>query len=304
MNNKAFTLVELLGVLIILSIMLVLVFPSVTHIINQGKETTYQVQINKILRATYDYSLKNTSILPQNNEISFVTLGELKQEGFIDNDVTNPDTSEPFPNDLIITIKNTNSKNYDKKVSKKEGSYLYTIVNQANNLSAPTITLPFNKNSDGNYIVSLELNEAIPDISAISYTATTSSGVDITDRVKYFITKGDLFVNSIDTSSFGIYKLNFVVVDDDDNFAKTVLNIIVGDSTIPILNIPANETLSVGSSPIDLLNGASCEDNSGFCNIETSGTIDYNTADIYTVTYTATDPSGNVTTKERIITIE
>ena len=298
MNKRAFTLVELLGIIIILSVILALVFPSVTDIINQSKETTYQTQINKILNAAYDYTLKNPKFLPESGEISFITLGELKQVGLIESNLTNPENLESFPNDLIVIIKNTNEPEYDKKTSKKEGKYLYTVKEGSKNNSgiAPTITLPIT-------VASLELNDPVPDISDAPYSATDSAGNNITDKVKYFIAKGDSIVDSIDTSTFTVYKLYFVVVDDAGNSTSQIINIIVGDTTSPTLSIPSNTTISLGSS-LNLYNGASCEDNSGFCDITVTESIDYQTSGVYTVTYTAQDPSGNTTTKERIITIE
>ena len=298
MNKRAFTLVELLGIIIILSVILALVFPSVTDIINQSKETTYQTQINKILNAAYDYTLKNPKFLPESGEISFITLGELKQVGLIESNLTNPENLESFPNDLIVIIKNTNESEYDKKTSKKEGKYLYTVKEGSKNNSgiAPTITLPIT-------VASLELNDPVPDISDAPYSATDSAGNNITDKVKYFIAKGDSIVDSIDTSTFTVYKLYFVVVDDAGNSTSQIINIIVGDTTSPTLSIPSNTTISLGSS-LNLYNGASCEDNSGFCDITVTESIDYQTSGVYTVTYTAQDPSGNTTTKERIITIE
>ena len=61
MNKKGFTLVELLAVIIIISVVITLVFPSVSSIISQSKNTVRDVQINKILDAAYDYTLKNTN---------------------------------------------------------------------------------------------------------------------------------------------------------------------------------------------------------------------------------------------------
>ena len=53
MKNKGFTLVELLGVVVILVVIFLLVFPSVNKILFTSKKTVYQTQINKILNAAY-----------------------------------------------------------------------------------------------------------------------------------------------------------------------------------------------------------------------------------------------------------
>ena len=52
------------------------------------------------------------------------------------------------------------------------------------------------------------------------------------------------------------------------------------------------------------MNNVTCSDNSGYCDIEFSGEIDFGVIGKYIITYTAKDPSGNTTTKKRVITIE
>ena len=176
MNKKAFTLVELLGVVIILIIIGLLVFPNVYNIIKQSRETIYQSQIRSILNAAYDYSLKNTDYLPVGSEIKYLTLGELKYEGLIDANIKNPIEEEEFPNNLVISIRNVGPKyEYDKTLSKMEGYYLYTAeINKLNNTTnLPTINLVgLTKNSNNNYIMTLSLNEIFP---TITYTAQSFS---------------------------------------------------------------------------------------------------------------------------------
>ena len=67
MNKKGFTLVEVLAVIILLSAIISITVPIVTNVINTSRDSVYKSQINKILSATYDYSLKNSSILPKYN---------------------------------------------------------------------------------------------------------------------------------------------------------------------------------------------------------------------------------------------
>ena len=52
------------------------------------------------------------------------------------------------------------------------------------------------------------------------------------------------------------------------------------------------------------MSNVSCEDNSGKCNIEVSGSINYGVVGKYIIEYKATDPSGNTTTQKRVITIK
>lgn len=305
MNNKAFTLVELLGVIIILMIIALLVFPAVSDIINKSTDTVYQSQINSILKSAYDFSLKNTSYLPSTGEKSYVTLGELKSVGLIDFNIKDPNTRENFDDDLVISISNVGTKySYDKKISKLKGNYLYKIEfkNSDDEDLLPTITLNgLTKNSNNNYIVTLSLNE---EMDNITYSAESSEGVDLTDKVKTYISNNDIVVDEIDSSKSNIYKIYYVVVDEDGYSSMTILNVIIADTTKPTITLPSNNTISTNVSNIDLLDGVKCTDNSGFCEITASGTINYGTKGKYIIEYTATDPSGNTTVSKRVITVE
>ena len=52
------------------------------------------------------------------------------------------------------------------------------------------------------------------------------------------------------------------------------------------------------------MDGVSCTDNSGKCDIDVDGTIDYGTIGTYSIKYKASDPSGNTVTKERVIKVK
>ena len=305
MNNKAFTLVELLGVLVLLSIIAALIFPAVSSILTEATNTVYQKQINTILNSTYDFSLKDTSILPQSDDSSYITLGQLKYEGLIDLNITNPNTNDKFPDNLVIRIKNVSPNyNYDKANSKLAGNYLYTILfdNLEQTELFPSITLTgLTKNSNNNYILTLDLNDTIQDIS---YTAESKSGVDLTDKVISYIIENNTLVDSIDSSKPSIYKVNYIVVDDNGYAVNVILNIIVADTTKPTITLPRNNTIPISQNSLNLLKGVECVDNSGFCDITYSGTINYGTPGKYIIEYTGIDPSGNSETIRRVITIE
>lgn len=305
MKEKGFTLVELLGVIVILSLVLMLVFPTVNNILSQSKDTIYQKQINSILSAAYDFSLKNIKYLPEYNQKSYVTLGELKYEGMIDVDIKNPYTDEKFKDNLVISIHNVGAsyKNSDSS-AKLEGDYLYTLeFDKLKDLSLlPKITLEgLTQNSDGNYILTLDLNEEFTDINC---TASSIEDIDLTDKVKKYITLEDSTVDSIDTSKPNIYKINYTVIDDNGYANTTILSIIIADTIAPTITLPENSTINKNVTAFDLMDGVSCEDNSNYCDISTSGKIDYGVIGKYIITYTAKDPSGNTTTKKRVITIE
>ena len=308
MNNKGFTLVEILGVIVILIIVFILVYPAVNNIISQSKDTVYQKQINNILNSAYDLSLKKINYLPDYQNKTYITLGELKSEGLIDVNVKNPETKENFPDSLVISINNVGAGyEYSNKNSKLEGDYLYTVeIDNLNNPEIvnllPTIILNnLTKNSDGNYIKTLDLNEEVPDFI---YTAVSHDNIDLTDIVKNNIVINNTVVDKIDSSVSGIYKVSYSVVDQNGYANSLILSVIIADTTQPIITFPEDNTLNKNVTSYNLLNGVICEDNSGFCDITTNGKIEFGVEGKYVIEYTAKDPSGNTTIKKRIITIE
>ncbi|MBQ2946748.1 MAG: DUF5011 domain-containing protein [Bacilli bacterium] len=306
MKNKGFTLVELLAVLIILAIIFVISVPLMTEILDQSKNTLYKKQINTILDATYDYSLKYIEYLPEDNNISYITLGELKYEGIVDYDLTDPETNERFKNELVISINKvgTGYKNSDIH-AKLKGDYLYIVevdkLKEAKNLK-PIITLDgLTKNTDGNYILTLDLNQ---EINNIAYSAISANGVDLTKKVKKYILLNDIPTDNITTTNSGIYKVHYTVVDNNGYANTATLSIIIADTTIPTITLPNTNKIGKDVTNFDLLKNVTCEDNSGYCDIEFSGEIDYGVVGKYIITYTAKDPSGNTSIKKRVITIE
>lgn len=55
MNNKGFTLIEVLSVLILLSIIIVGVFKTFNTTMSAGKEEAYKIMKNNIISVGYDY---------------------------------------------------------------------------------------------------------------------------------------------------------------------------------------------------------------------------------------------------------
>lgn len=306
MKQKGFTLVELLAVLVILAIIFVISVPLMTEILDQSKNTLHKKQIDTILDATYDYSLKNINYLPDDNDINFVTLGELKYEGIIDYDLTDPDNNEKFEDNLVISISKVGAGYRNEDIyAKLKGDYLYKVEVDKLELSkalGPIITIDtLTQNSDGNYILTLDLNQ---EFNNLNYSAKSVNGIDLTNKVKKYILFNNVPANDINTSLTGVYKIYYTVVDDRGYATTAILSLIVADTTLPEIKFPENNKINKDTTTFDLMKDVSCEDNSGYCDIEFSGEIDFGVTGKYVITYTVKDPSGNTNTKKRIITIE
>lgn len=118
MKKKGFTLTEVLGVLTVLALLALLVTPIVTKTIKNNKQKLYDAQIKIIEKAAKDYAIKNTDILPEVGEKIYITLGEIKRSGVLQEEVRNPRTKELFPDDLQIQITFENNQ------------YVYRVVEQ------------------------------------------------------------------------------------------------------------------------------------------------------------------------------
>jgi len=143
MNRRGFTLVELLGVIIILAIVLVIVIPNVLENLNKGKEGSYDILLDNIITASislyeeceYNSSVYNNdsdlSCPPRDNSIT-ITLQKLVDYGFLSGSsyieqqttgkkLLNPKTEEDI-GDCEVTINKSCNSNYvcDYTVTSKE----------------------------------------------------------------------------------------------------------------------------------------------------------------------------------------
>lgn len=308
MKNRGFTLIELLAVIVLLVIIFIIIVPNVTRIVNDSKDTIYQNQINTILNAAYDLTIKNTKYLPEKNNKIFITLGELKRKGLVGSNIKNPNDRKDFSDDLVISITNVGNNYKSKnKYSKSNGNYLYALeielMESSNYISKkPRIELiGLTPNSEGNYVTNIDINGFFNDVN---YMATSSDGRDLTSNVIVNITKDDTLVEKIDTSKAGIYHISYTVIDDNGYSRTITRSVIVFDNTSPTIIIPEETKISINVTDFDLMKDVSCEDNSGDCKITTTGEISFGVSGKYVIEYTAKDSSGNTSTLKRIITIE
>ena len=306
MNKKGFTLVELLAVILLLLVIISITVPVVTKIIENSKNSVYKTQVNKILSATYDYSLKNSKLLPDNNnEKRYITLGDLQNKGYINTNVVDPKVNDFFSSDLVISIKKVDSNyKYDDKNSILKGYYLYTVEFNFMKTSEFTKNKP-NISLDGygttSFTSNIELSSLLDEPM---YTAYSYNGEDITNKVTKTILYNSNVVEKVDTSAAGIYYINYTVVDNEGYSNNLVRSIIIVDTVAPSLEIPENVTISTNITKFDLFEGVNCTDNSGKCDIKIEGKIKFGEKGKYIIKYISSDPTGNTSTLKRVITVD
>lgn len=107
-NKKGFTLIELLGVISLLAVIALIALPSVTNLISNNQQKTYNMQIKNLEDSLKAYASNHVFAFTNGSKLT-LTLYQLAEEGYTDYIVKNPITKTNFPIDMLLTIEKTNS---------------------------------------------------------------------------------------------------------------------------------------------------------------------------------------------------
>ncbi len=114
MNNKAFTLIELLAVITVIAVISVITVPVITRTINNSKQSTYDRQAEIIERASENWFIKQSDVLDENSKV-IVDIDYLLQEGYLKgNEITSTKTGNKLSGCVSITY---SSNQYTYKFS-------------------------------------------------------------------------------------------------------------------------------------------------------------------------------------------
>ena len=128
--KKAFTLIELISVIIILSIIALISVPITTNIINSSRNKAYEETINNIIEISKNYSVYNN--LGYNTLYKELTFDELENKGYIESsDIINPKTNQKLVGCVIyrwVIGSNQYEFKYDETCNGK-ASYPEIVIN-------------------------------------------------------------------------------------------------------------------------------------------------------------------------------
>lgn len=124
MKNKAYTLIELLSVIVILAIIGAIAVPRVLETIGISKITAYNVAKENIISSAKLKYLADVNSF----KATQYTVDDLIEGGYLKKDIKNPITNEKYENTKIVIT----NENGDIKYNYVEGSTLYDVISNLN----------------------------------------------------------------------------------------------------------------------------------------------------------------------------
>ncbi len=130
MKKKGFTLVELLGVLVVLAIMLIVTVPAITSSLKSADQKKYESFVQNITESAELYVESNLELFPELGNVggtAVITVGDLVDNGFLKADLVNPKTDQvvDLKEGILVTVQEDRTKQYQ---------YPYDIQYVLNNL--------------------------------------------------------------------------------------------------------------------------------------------------------------------------
>ena len=172
LNNKGFTLIEVLAVIVILGVLATITVPTVSNVIKQNEENSYKnlqksiIAAAKIYISDNKYNITLSDTCDSSNERNIITIKEDNSSSDSEKEITVTDSKIPIKllvesgdlNDGNINIVNPRNKNlklvlYNDNINKEESYILVKFDCSSKKFKYPE------KGNDGNYFESdIKLN--------------------------------------------------------------------------------------------------------------------------------------------------
>ena len=293
-----------------------LIYTVSNDFINSGDETILLLPIfveNTIDLGQYTFEISNVVLSSESNNQNISS--EALRVGYIDvvEDTTIPVIT--LTGDATVTIEvgstytdagATALDNYDGDITddieavstvdtSTVGTYTVTYdVSDANNNDAVQVIRTVNVEDTTIPVITLTGDATVTIEVGSTYT---DAGATAQDNYDGDITSSIVTVSTVNTSIVGVYSVSYNVTDTNGNPAAEVTRTVnVVDTTIPVITLTgdATVTIEVGTTYTD--SGATAQDNYDgdiTDDIVTVSTVDASTVGTYTVTYDVSDANNN-----------
>lgn len=102
MKKNAFTLIELLAILVILSVLVIILIPTLKDSIDEAKKSAYDDQVNTITSAAESYFI-NSNFRVDSNTPKVMYLNDIVSSEYIDSkEIVNPVTEDTMTGCVLI----------------------------------------------------------------------------------------------------------------------------------------------------------------------------------------------------------
>ena len=138
--KKGFTLVELLGVIILLSVIALITYPNIVGLIESNKEELFNKQIDELKRQSNTWLLYNTDKVRREDMFTYgLTFNELYEQGLTTSaTINNPLTNSPLEGCMMLQFKeelNNFEITYDDDCIDDSTQIATTIVAKQNSVT-------------------------------------------------------------------------------------------------------------------------------------------------------------------------
>ena len=301
-NNKGFTLMELLIVIAVLALIVTFTIPIVMNVLDKTKNESITTYKNNLLSSTMLYIKEfDNEIyyqLVEGQKIACVSAKILKEKGYIKNDyIKYNDDDIDYNNSLIKIVKDSNdnvieTSFHDKKLTCYDSRGLAIDTSDLRK-EYEVLETPYNFSDVKAYFGGEDISDLIKVVSSdSSLTIPSNNGT--------FNKIGEFSINYSIEYTFG------GITESADS--TVILN--VKDTKKPSISLTGGSlitTIVVGSSYTDpgfeitdnyynKITGNS-SGNIGDFNVNVNSNVDVNKVGTYFVKYTATDSSGNTSSE-------
>lgn len=158
-KNKAFTLVEILAVIVVLGILTTVIITAISGYMQKGKDEYDESLEKQLLLSGKNYFADNSSLLPENGETSYVTLAQLRGLNIVSKDFIDAYGTTCSNKDSLVRVSNDKGKYTYKACLVCEGNDKFQDNNRCDPKTNEVIPDDANKscviekNSDNGYVI-------------------------------------------------------------------------------------------------------------------------------------------------------